>query len=233
MMKIFLSFASLLFAFHAPGHSYAWEYRQQGANCKGEVHGIVFGQDGKPWSGVGLVLEPTGDFDYLLPRTKSDEHGQYRFEEVPCGEWGVYVEDKDAGYPRSGRYVNWFLYGIWSPKVKITEKKLEGELDVIAPPRPGIVELHVKNASTRAEITRNEVRLKVSRKRWMQSSCDESEFASCENSSYLVPPNQNVILHIKSPGFREWKESAGHGKLIHLSAGEVMKLEIELTPVQE
>ena len=232
-MKIFVGLASFLFAISAPGQNHARENPQQNSNCNGVVHGAVIRQDGKPWSGVGLVLEPTGDYDYLLPRTKTDEQGQYRFVEVPCGEWGVYVEDEEAGYPRSGHDTYWFLYGVRGPKVRITEKKLEGQLNVIAPPRPGILVLHVKSASTKAEITKNEVRLNVSRKRWIQSSCDESEPPSCENSSYLVPPNQNVILHIKSPGFREWKESAGHGKLIHLSAGEVMKLEIELTPIQK
>src|ERR1700720_4535038 len=73
---------ALLFAF--PSQPYIGETQGQQSSCKGAVHGIVLGQDGKPWGGIGLILEPVGAYDYLLPRVKTDQWGEYRFENA-CG----------------------------------------------------------------------------------------------------------------------------------------------------
>jgi hypothetical protein len=75
-----------------------------------------------------------------------------------------------------------------------------------------------------------EVQLRVKRKREVQFSRDDSA-TSCEADDLLVPPDQDVRLHITSKGFREWKESAGHGKLIHLQTGDVLTIDAELEPI--
>lgn len=40
--------------------------------CKGVIHGIVTGHDGNPLSRVGVILEPDGDYGYVLPRTNTE-----------------------------------------------------------------------------------------------------------------------------------------------------------------
>src|SRR5580693_3551593 len=107
-MKILLNVAALLFALPAHGQNYLGLNPSQSADCKGVVHGIVIRQDGKAFSGINVIIEPAGDYDYVLPHTKTDQHGQYRFLEVPCGRWRVFVDDKEAGYPHSGRLTNSF-----------------------------------------------------------------------------------------------------------------------------
>jgi hypothetical protein len=195
------------------------------------VHGIVFQQDGKPVSGIGLILEPVGDYDYVLSRTSSDEGGRYQFVHVPCGEWGVFVEDKGAGYPQAGRLMNGFLYGVSSPEVNITGQNSDAVLNVKVPARPGVLVVYLTNSRTKTRIARIQLDLKVNRKRWSQSSCEDSASSTCSDHVFLVPPGQDVKLHITSEGFHEWEESAGQGKLIHLSSGELMTIEAELDSV--
>ncbi len=230
-LKIFLPVAAFLFSLQAFGQNHL-RHPEQDTACRGVVHGFVVGQDRKPWSGIGLILEPVGDYDYVLPRTKTDQHGEYHFEGVCPGKWGVFVEDKNAGYPEAGRAENWFLYGHWSPQAEITNKKLDAQLNIDVPPKPGELLLHVTSTQAKAIITNFEIKLRVTRRRCMQSSCSQQQSYSCEDYSALVPPSQNVKLHVTSKGFREWKESKGRGKLIHLSAGQKMTINVELDPIK-
>jgi hypothetical protein len=230
-MKILLA-AALLFGLPTAAQNHVGDRSQQNADCKGEVHGVVIGHDHKPWSGVNLILEPDGDYDYVLPRTKTDQRGEYRFQRVCTGKWGVFVEDKEAGYPSSGRLMNGFLYGNRIPEVKITDKNLDARLNVNVPPKPGMLVVHLTNRMTQTKISSIDVELKVSRRQRTQFSCGNSGSSTCVDDPFLVPPNQDVKLHVTSKGFHEWQESAGRGKLIHLSAGELVTIDVELEPIQ-
>lgn len=157
-MKILLAILPLLLANPALGQSFVSKDRRPEAECRGSVHGTVFAPEGKPWAQINLILEPVGDYDYALPRTKTDERGQYRFSDVPCGGWSVFVQDKEAGYPDSGRLINWFPYGSRDLRVRITNKNSDAPLNVTAPPRPGPLRVNLVNNKTPAKITNREVR---------------------------------------------------------------------------
>ena len=46
----------------------------------------------------------------------------------------------------------------------------------------------------------------------------------------LVPPDKNLLLHVKSDGFREWDESIGMGKPVNVPFGNRLTLEVQLDP---
>jgi hypothetical protein len=230
-MKYFFAIASLLVAMPALGQNYLGKDRRAETDCGGVVHGTVLAQDGKALSRVNLILEPVGDYDYVLPRARTDEHGQYRFSNVPCGTWSVFVDDKEAGYPHSSRLMNWYLYGSANSEVRITNENLDAQMDISAPPKPGILHVNLVNSETKAKIAKMEIRVRVTPKREAQFSCGES-VTSCETDDFLVPPNRDVRLHITSKGFREWKESSGAGKLISVPAGNVLTIDAELEPIR-
>jgi hypothetical protein len=127
--------------------------------------------------------------------------------------------------------MNWFLYGGWSPQARITENHLEAQSNVLAPPKPGILVVHLTNSVTKAKIPGIEVELRVTRKRTVQPSCEDSASSTCGDDSFLVPPGQDVKLHVTSKGFHEWEETLGRGKIIHLAAGQVMTIDVELVPL--
>jgi len=231
-MNTLLIVLPLIFAMPTFSQNPARETQKNQTSCKGVVHGSVLSRDGKPWSGVNLILEPVGDYDYLLPRVRTDKQGQYRFEDVCDGKWSVFVEDKEAGYPHSGRLINYFLYGVLSPQVEVTDKKLEAQFDLSVPPKPGRLRVRVTANNDGAKATNVEVRLYVSRKRWTQLSCGDSESPLCEGDYFLVPPDQEVRLHITSRGFHEWSGTSGRGKTIRVASGEVLTIDAGLDPIQ-
>jgi len=232
-MKIFCAAIPLLLALSAFGQGHISKQHRPETQCHGVIHGVVIGQDGEPFGGVTLILEPAGDYNYVLPETKTDQKGEYRFERVCGGKWGVFVRDKDVGYPQSGRQLYRFLYGRWSPHVKITNVNLDVKFDVNVPPKPGILIVRAIDSKTKSKITNLEVELKVNRERDATFPCKGLGMSSCESDPALVPPNKDVKLHVKSEGFYEWKASAGRGKVIHLLPGEVMTLDVELDPIQK
>ena len=231
-MRILAALALCFLPLRIPGR--AQHNVKPDTECRGVVHGIVTAQDGHPLGDVGVILEPaSGGYDYLLPRANTDQQGEYRFERVCAGKWGVFVEDEKAGYPDAGRFINSFLYGHDSPPVEITDKQLESEFNFSVPPRPGQLHLHVTSTDPNVKITNLQIKLRTTRKREAEFLCSTPEQSSCWDNSALVPPDQDVRLHVTSKGFHEWKASNGRGKLIHLSAGQVMTIDVELEPVAE
>ena len=49
----------------------------------------------------------------------------------------------------------------------------------------------------------------------------------------LIPPDQDLLLHVSADGFHEWQESVGEGKFIHLPSGSQLKLDVQLLPLKK
>jgi hypothetical protein len=230
-----MKFYSIIFVFlfACPTFCRAESGKQQkpSAECTGVVHGTLFGPDGKAWSGIDLILDPPGDLAYLLPSTRSNDHGEFRFENVCNGTWGVFVHDERAGCRDCSRYLNKFLYGYIPPDFEIKEASSDVHLDVHAPPKPGILAVHLVNSKTRNIIPRAELELTVNRKRSIGPSCDTSTAFTCDGGAFEVPPDIAVRLRIKAKGFHEWKPAGGRVKILRVSSGEVQTIIAELSPI--
>jgi hypothetical protein len=228
-MRLLPAVALLLWAFPAFGqHCITDEH------AEGVIHGTVFTRNGNPASGVNVELNPLGVIlDYVLPETMTDQRGEYRFEHVCRGRFSVVVRDEKAGYPIADVYINRILYGGPIPEVKITKSKFDAHLLITLPPKAAQLQIRLFNSQTKAKIERVEAELIVDRKRSMKTYCDGIQLMKCDDAPFfLVPPDQDVFLHVTSNGFQEWKESAGRGKLIHVASGELLILDVELDPLQ-
>jgi hypothetical protein len=58
------------------------------------------------------------------------------------------------------------------------------------------------------------------------SSTGDSSFV------HMVPPDTNLLVHVRAKGFQEWDESSGRGKLIFVPSGTRLKLNVQLEPAQ-
>src|SRR5580700_1671898 len=67
---------------------------------KGVIYGIAIGQDGQPAKQISLTAEPLGvALGAALPHTRTNDAGEYRFENVPWwGRYMVYADDENEGY---------------------------------------------------------------------------------------------------------------------------------------
>jgi len=228
-MRIALTAVLLLVAFPPAGMACI-----ENPRAKGVVHGVVLRENGEPAVNFTAVLDPLGvSLSYLLPQMKTNERGEFRFEHLCPGRFSVDVENDEEGYsPISSAWYR-ILYGRPIPEVRITKSKFDAQLLVTIPPKPGRLRVNLVNRNTKEKIADTEIELIVDRTRIAKTYCDTAKFMTYDSSPYfMVPPDQDVFLHVTSPGFREWKESAGRGKLIHVGYGDLLTLDVELDPIQ-
>jgi Carboxypeptidase regulatory-like domain len=186
----------------------------------GVIYGTVVSQNGQPGKRISLYAEPL-DVGGQFPNTRSNDRGEYRFENLPWGRYTVSAEDDDAGY--SGDVID----DSSQPSVEISRERPNAEFRVVLPSKAGLLQIHLTNRRTGAAIPWMGVTVAPMEepRRSRDHTCKSSELI-------LVPPDRNLILHITAGGFREWDESAGTGKLIFVPSGTRLTLTVQLDPVQ-
>jgi hypothetical protein len=66
----------------------------------GVVYGVLSAPDGRPANSLSLEAMPLDvEINGKLPKTKTNERGEYRFENLQWwGRYHVFAEDEKAGY---------------------------------------------------------------------------------------------------------------------------------------
>lgn len=217
-MKTVIAFAGFLLLFTAVTPS------QEQSPQKGAIYGTVLAQDGLPAKGLTLNAEPLGvALGMALPWTRTNDVGAFRFEHLPFGRYTVYAEDKEQGYSslstgpaRPGR----------PTEVTLTAERPEAEFNLRLPPRAGFLLFHLTNQRTGSVISEVEVTVMSAEK--PPKPIFSGGFPSSQ--AVLVPSDENLLLHVKSWGFREWSKSVGDGKPIRIAPGNRLTLDVQLEP---
>jgi hypothetical protein len=192
---------------------------------KGLIYGIAIVQDGQPAKQIGLTAEPLGvALGAKLPHTKTNDAGDYRFENIPWwGRYTVYADDEDAGY---SSFSTGPAGDSTPPEVEITPEHPEGELKVVLPPKAGFIQIHLTNRKTGAIITAMRVALMPEDK----PASPVFTMSWYSTQVILIPPEKSLLLHISADGFREWNEIIGKGKLVRLASSARLKIDVQLEP---
>ena len=139
------------------------------------------------------------------------------------GRYTVYAEDPKAGYSLFSTGTG---YSHHPPEITISLQQPEAELNVRLPPKAGFLNVHLTNQmngsvipSLIVEVIQQEEPSKVI----FSESCGSADVI-------LIPPDRDLLLHVRAPGFSEWSESAGIGRFIRISSGDHMQLNVALSP---
>jgi hypothetical protein len=190
---------------------------------QGVIYGVAIGQDDQPAKGVGVTLHRDVPGLQALPswsrQVKTTPAGEYRFEHLEVGRYIVFVYDEDAGY------IDFQTSGASrAVKVDLTDGQPEARVRVYLPPRAGFLDIDLTNQQSGAPVSGIQLDLT-----WAGSL---EKIRSAKNPHlFLVPPDTDVLLHVSSPGFREWQESVGTGKSVCLPSGTRLKLDVRLEPL--
>jgi hypothetical protein len=187
----------------------------------GAIYGTVVSQNGQPGKQMSVYAERL-DVGGQFPSTRSNDRGEFRFDNLPWGRYTVFAEDRDAGY--SGDVID----DSSQPSVEISREHPEAEFRVVLPSKAGWLRIHVTNRKTGTAITWMGVtvaRTENPNHIVLSSSSDSSEDLS-------VPPDTNLVIHVTAEGYREWDESVGEGKHIFVPSGTRLTLDVQLEPLQ-
>jgi TonB family protein len=195
------------------------------ARPKGIIYGVAIGQDGQPAKGIGLVAFHQGvALGATLPYARTNQAGEYRFENLDFGRYTVDADDENAGY-------SVFSTGGGAghpPEVELAAEHPEAELRVYLPPKAGFLQIHLTNRKTRAGISAMRIALMLA-----ENPVSQFFSTSCySNHVILIPPEKHLLLHVTSDGFQEWEQSTGMGKPIYLPSGARLTLDVKLEPVR-
>jgi hypothetical protein len=212
----------------------AFAQQRDNARRKGVIYGVAIGQDGQPAKGLGLTAYPglaVGETGFavggILPHTRTNQAGEYRFENLELRRYTVYANDEEAGYSVFSAGSNGD--GSHSVDVELTVEHPEAEFRVYLPPRAGFLEIYLTDRKNGAGISA--MRIEVTRADAGRSLV--FRMSGYSNHVILIPPEQDLLLHVSSDGFGEWEESVGTGKPIHLASGTRLTLDVQLEPLKE
>jgi 5-hydroxyisourate hydrolase-like protein (transthyretin family) len=193
-------------------------------DAPGLIFGHVVDQNGQPAKGVELEAMPLGVvLATVLPRSRTDENGNYRIAAPWWGRYTVYAEDPDAGYSQLATY----RVGPNGPaEVTISRDHPQAEFNFQLPPKAGFLHFHLTDQTTGRPIHGIEVTvlLKEQPPRPVYSS------GTSADKPFLVPSDRDILIHVTSWGYKEWNQSAGAGKAIRLSPGAELTLDVSLEP---
>jgi hypothetical protein len=190
----------------------------------GTIYGLVVDQAGQPARGVELVASPHAALATRLPRTKTDQQGKFQFDKLPWwGRFTVYADDEEAGF---GVFATRPMNAKGIQEITLSPEHPEAKFNFQLPPPAGFLQFHLTNSRTGEEI--KGINLDV----LLAKEPDRFFFGiSCASDRpILIPPNEDVLLHVKSWGFKEWGESVGRGKPLRISSGAHVTLDVSLEP---
>jgi hypothetical protein len=212
-MKTALKLACLLFV--------ATAFARDG----GTIHGKAIDANGQPIPHLSLRAAPLGVvLGTAVPETITNEKGEYRFERLQ-GRYTVLAEDEAAGYTTCSK-----TGGITHPaEVELTSDRWEAELQLKLPPKAAFLKVNLTNRRTGAPIPTVDVSV-------MDGTAPSSLICGTNRSTshaFVLPPDRDILVHITSPGFREWDLTVGAGKPIHAASGAEVVLNVQLEPSNE
>jgi hypothetical protein len=155
-----------------------------------------------------------------FPWTKTNDTGVFRFEHLPLGRYMVFAEDTDEGYSSSSTGAG----GDHPGEVELTTEHAEAEFNLRLPPKAGFLLFNLTNQKTGAAISGVQVTVMLA------GPPQKFIFGIGQSSSkaVLVPSDKDLVLHVKSWGFREWAKSVGDGKPIRIAPGNRLTLDVQL-----
>lgn len=222
IIAVFLSFGSSL-----PLHATSGNPTTQ-SNLS-EAKAVIFGRatdpEGKPAKGIRLVACPLGKvLATALPWAVTDKSGKFRFERLfGWGKYTVYADDAAAGYSDFSQDPDYRANPL---AVTLSAEHPQAEFNFRLPPRAGFLYFHLMNQKTGAAVDGVEVDIFLAGnpRKWIFSNGQGTD------KPVLVPPNRDLLVHVKSRGYKEWYVSPGKGKPIHIAPGERMDLDVALDP---
>jgi hypothetical protein len=190
----------------------------------GSISGKAVDSDGQPAKGIVLTAYPLGvALGTVLPATRTNDMGAYSFANIPWwGRFTVFASDEEAGYSQFSTGPS----GHNPPEVSIDIDHPKARLDIYLPPKAGF--LHIKLINSRTKLPISSMRVEL------RKAAEPTKFLfsiGCGSDHVvLIPPNEDLLLHVTSEGFKEWSESIDKGKPIHLFSGAQQELLVELEP---
>jgi hypothetical protein len=194
----------------------------------GSICGTVFDENGQPAKHILMAAVYLGPHSGLYPASRSDESGHYCLVNVPYGDNALAADDPAHGYANSQA-------SLYAPttdnKVPVNVAHLSAEhpqatIDFRLPYQAAILMIHLTDATT----GRPQLALFYEPSARADPQGRYIKGSQSAKKQLLVPPNENVLLKVSAPGYREWPYDNSLGYVLNLLPGEHKTIDVALQP---
>jgi hypothetical protein len=169
----------------------------------------------------------------MLPgNVLTDQNGEFRFPHLDPGNYAVFAEDRESGYGFGANLGTDDLHrGV---AAEITPDHPAVELRVVLPPKAGFLQVRLTDKSTGNVIpgVTLKVALAENDKKWFMAAyswlvCPVMGHNGC---GVLIPPDQQVIVQVSSPGPELWHEIEGARteRSLRVASGDRVTWDVQL-----
>lgn len=194
----------------------------------GSICGTVLDENGQPAKDILITAIYLGAHSGIYPASRSDNSGHYCLVNVPYGENAPAADDPKHGYPNP-------QYGFYASEIAkkeainvahLSAEHPQATIDFRIPYRAAFLTIHLIDAITGKPQSALFYKLRVKtdpQRRYMYGSQGVTD-------ALLLPPNENVLLKVSAPGYREWPYDGSPGYVLNLLAGEHKTIDVALQP---
>lgn len=195
-------------------------FAQPSRDAIGSICGSVLDEKGVPASHVHIAAMNVslGGHANGFPGSQTDESGQYCIRQLQVGEYILSADDRPKGYPPL--WDSFFSWRTPDSVVLLTSQSPRVRLDWKIPFKAGFLRLDVPGSRTGSESSPITFRLVVrSRPQLGMTSLTISGQMEERVITFLLPPDEDVLLTVSSPGHQSWPEDGSDGMLLRLGSG--------------
>ena len=194
----------------------------------GLICGTVFDENGQPAKHILMAAVYLGPHSGLYPASRSDDSGRYCLVNVPYGDNAPAADDPAYGYANS--QASLYARAI-DNKVPVNVAHLSAEhpqatIEVHIPYKAAFLTVHLTDAIT------GKPQLALFYELSAQADPQGRYIKGSQSAKdqLLVPPNENVLLKVSAPGYREWPYDNSPGYVLNLLPGEHKTIDVTLQP---
>lgn len=158
----------------------------------------------------------------MEPVTRTDVKGHYCFNGLAAGPYTLSANDPDKGYPET--ILTFYSVAPNQPRVTIPVSGSTVHLNWRIPYRAAIIRLLLTDAGTGKPLSNLVFDITVRGSAALRRMTGATESAL----PMLIPPNEDVLLTVGSPGYQPAAGANNNGILLNLPAGTERALPIAL-----
>jgi len=203
---------------------------QPDIDVRGSICGSVLDENGSPTSHVRVtaIREPgPGGSSIGFPFSLTDQLGRYCIHGLRLGEYVLSAFDEEKGYPHRGPA--FYTWQTPDPKVELSSLNPHARADWQIPFKSGLVKIQAPEVQSSNQSERVSILFQVrSRPQTGYLAAGPSTPAD-RLSTFLLPPDEDVLLTVTCANGRQWRDDAGDGKLLHLRSGEIENITLPIS----
>jgi hypothetical protein len=199
----------------------------------GSICGTVLDENGQPADNV--LVSATSLACCLEPQSRSDDSGRYCLTHLRFGHYLLSADEPKLGYPN----MRATFYSADPPSKRsetiatLSAKHPQAELTFRIPYKGGFLRIQPSDAATGKLISGMSFSLKVRSNPDLRDiggtrPASDDPVLPREEDDLLLPPNEDILLKVSAPGYREWPYDGSPGYVINLLPGEHMTIDVPL-----